>query len=167
MTPRLLVGLVLAVVVLLGPMSAASASELGDTTDWTDLDGRTWTGDDLDGRVVVLAFWATWCTPCRAELPDLRRLHERFAGDDVVLLGVALDSLERRRLRSFLLRHGIDWPQIHVPRGTESAIARRFGVGSVPATRILDRHGRVVARDLRGRRLEVVVESLRGTDPGR
>lgn len=133
---------------------------------WTDLDGRTWTTEDLEGRVVLLDFWATWCAPCLAELPNLRTIDRRFGARGLVLIGVALDTMDRRRLRAFLSRHDMRWPQVHVPRGVESDIAERFSVGAVPATLVFDREGRLVARDLRGRALELTIETLLGQEDG-
>ena len=133
------------------------ASSVWQDVAWVDLEGREWTRDQLQGRVVLLDFWATWCAPCLAELPRLKRLNERHAGRGFVLLGVALDTLDRRRLRSFLHRHGVGWPQVHDARGDA---ARAFGVEAVPSTMLVDPSGRVVARDFRGPALEAAVDAL-------
>lgn len=135
---------------------------LWSATKWTDLDGKVWTADELEGRVVLLDFWATWCAPCLAELPNLRQLAKRHPSDDLVILGITLDTLDRRRLRSFLRRHDITWPQVHQPQGVDGEIARRFNVEAVPSTFLVDRAGRLVARDLHGRALEVTVDTLVG-----
>ena len=140
--------------------TSADASSIWRSEEWTDFSGRRWTSRDLEGAVVVLDFWATWCTPCLAELPHLRRLDAAHGDRGLVLVGVALDTIERRELRAFLLRHDIVWPQVHVPRGVEAELARRFGIEAVPATLLVDRRGRIVARDLRGRALRAAVESL-------
>ncbi len=129
---------------------------------WTDLAGRQWTRAELEGRVVLLDFWATWCAPCLAELPHLEELHERYADRGFVLLGVALDTLDRRRLRSFLHRHDVRWPQVHESRGTDGEAARAFGVEAVPSTVLVDRSGRVVARGFRGPALAAAVDALLG-----
>ena len=76
------------------------------------------------------------------------------------IIGIALDAIDRRGLRSFLLRHDIDWAQVHEPNGVRSAIAQRFGVEAVPVTLLIDREGRVIARDLRGKALAAVVDTL-------
>lgn len=146
-------------------MLALLAGGPGTAADWSvaDLQGRTWGPEQFEGKVVLLDFWATWCPPCIAELPHLRRLDERFAGEDFVLIGVALDAIDRRGLRAFLRRHNVEWPQIHARRGVDSDLARHYSVEAVPATLVLDRRGRPVARDLRGQALELVIETLTET----
>ncbi len=132
---------------------------------WTDLQGRRWSASNLLGKVVVVDFWATWCPPCLAEIPQLKKLRQRH-GDRLVLLGVALDSLDRRRLTAFLHRQGMAWPQIHAPQGFRSEPADHFGIDTLPAIRIVDRRGRLVASDLRGRALEVTVRGLMSEGDG-
>ena len=142
-----------------GEPSAAPAS-VWDDVSWTDLEGRQWTRDELEGRVVLLDFWATWCAPCLAELPNLKELHQRYLDRDFLLLGIALDTIDRRRLRSFLHRHDVSWPQVHETRGTSSDAARAFDVEAVPSTVLIDSAGRIVARDFRGPALEAAVDAL-------
>lgn len=125
-----------------------------------DLQGERWHAETLLGRVVLLDFWATWCAPCLAELPNLRRLHEDFGDGDFVLLGVNLDRTSRAALRSFLLRHDMPWPQLHDGRGLGGPVPRRFGVDVVPRTVVVDRRGRMVAVDLRGEALYTLVRDL-------
>ncbi len=136
------------------------AGSIWQDTEWTDVEGHTWKADELHGRVVLLDFWATWCTPCLAELPNLRELHGRFGEEDLLIFGIALDAIDRRGLRSFLLRHDIEWPQVHEPDVNGSGLAKRFDVKAVPVTVIVDRQGRVVARDLRGPALAAVIDTL-------
>lgn len=133
---------------------------------WKDLEmedfgGRTWRPEDLLGRVVLLDFWATWCAPCLEELPNLRRIHDDLEG--VVVLGISLDEASRARLRSFLLRHEVDWPQVHDGLGLGGRVAKRFGVEAVPRTVVVDGRGRLVAVGLRGEALFVLLRDLSRT----
>lgn len=131
-----------------------------------DLTGDVWTASTLLDRVVLVDFWATWCPPCLAELPNLRRIHQELAGEDLVILGVSLNTTHRRSVRSFLLRHDMAWPQIHDGRGLEGALGQRFGVEAVPRTVVVDREGRLVAVDLRGEALYTVLRDLTQPAPG-
>jgi peroxiredoxin len=94
------------------------------------------------------------------ELPRLRRLHEELGDTGLVIVGVSLDTIEPRRLASWTRRNGLAWPQVHDGRGYNGALARRFGVEALPATVLVDRDGRVAARDLRGDRLEAAIRGL-------
>lgn len=155
--------------VLLGALTSlpTAADSIWQSEEWTDVQGHLWTSEKLEGQVVLLDFWATWCAPCLAELPNLRQLHERHTKDGLRIVGIALDAIDRRGLRSFLLRHDIGWPQVHASTGVESDLAQRFGVEAVPVTVLIDRKGRVIARDLRGVALAKVIETLLPSVEGR
>jgi thiol-disulfide isomerase/thioredoxin len=127
------------------------------------LDGHAFDSRDWKGRVVLVDFWATWCRPCVAELPNVRDVYDRYhaAGFDVV--GVSLDKT-RDRLSSFIQENSIPWPQIFFAgdTGWNNPLVRRFGVQAIPATILLDQDGRPAAVDLRGRDLEEQVARLLG-----
>lgn len=147
-------GLVLAVLLLglLAPMDARAQAE----TDWvaTDIEGREWSAAQLRGRVVLLDFWATWCAPCLADLPRLRRLHAELGPRGLVIVGISLDGLPQRDFRSWLQRQGVSWPQVREGGSYDGPLTTRFGVRAIPASFLFDRNGRLVARHLQGDALE-------------
>jgi thiol-disulfide isomerase/thioredoxin len=101
------------------------------------LHDKTHSLSDLQGRVVVLDFWASWCAPCRRSLPEINRLYDRY--DDVVFLGINNESqLAIRQTRS---RLSLEFP---ITLDSDGSISRLYGVQSIPTTVIIDRHGRVV-----------------------
>lgn len=109
------VGAGLLVLVLLplarAPEGAAGGELVGErapTLEAIDLDGRRWTLADADGRLVWINFWATWCPPCRTEMPMMQRLHERY-GDRILILGVDFGE-ERETVADFVDRYGITYP---------------------------------------------------------
>jgi thiol-disulfide isomerase/thioredoxin len=116
-----------------------------------DLEGKRWTAADLEGRVVLIDFWATWCAPCLVQIPELKRLRARY-GDRFEVLAISLDSRSRRDLVAWLNRQDIVWPQVHDGRAFSSPAARPFGVAALPAS-LLVVDGRIVAANLRGERL--------------
>ena len=124
-----------------------------------DLDGRLWTHERLKGRIVLVDFWATWCAPCLAELPHLKRARALY-GDDFEVLGVSLDTLDRRALVSWLSRQAVTWPQVHERGGFDDEIPASFGIDRLPTNFLLDRHGRLRALNVRGERLFVEIERL-------
>lgn len=140
------------------------AQEPGSTSIWAgieivDIEGRRYTTGDLEGRVVLLDFWATWCAPCLDEIPILMRARERHSEQDLLLIGISLDQAPRRDLLGFLRRQQISWPQVHDGRGLNGDLARRFRVEAVPRSVLVDARGNVVALDLRG---EVLLAALEG-----
>jgi cytochrome c biogenesis protein CcmG, thiol:disulfide interchange protein DsbE len=96
---------------------------------------------DYRGRVVVLNYWASWCTPCRQESPLLERWHKRISAQRGTVLGV--DSLDvTADARAFVRRFRLTYPML---RDRDGETQRRFGVTGYPETLVLDRRGRIAA----------------------
>jgi peroxiredoxin len=102
----------------------------------TTLDGETFTLSELRGKPVVLNFWATWCPPCRAELPELQAAAERYDGE-VVIAGVN-QSEPADAVRAFASQLGLNFV---VPLDADGAVSRLYGVRSLPTTFFIDRQG--------------------------
>jgi len=116
--------------------------------------------------VVLLDFWATWCAPCVAEMPNLRRAWERFGGSgDLVIVGLSLDQ-DPEKVREFAEQHRIAWPLIVRGAAAENPLARLYNVTSIPATFLIDREGKIVATDLRGPKLLEKLAELLPQAPG-
>jgi thiol-disulfide isomerase/thioredoxin len=133
-----------------------------------DLSGNSHKLSELRGSIVVLNFWATWCGPCRDELPLLSGLSRKYAGKKLRFVAVSLDdSRDRARIDQFLSRQHFD---LEVWIGADLDMLERAGLGNeVPATMILDEQGEIVARILGQAREEDVkapVEWLLGGKAG-
>jgi thiol-disulfide isomerase/thioredoxin len=101
-------------------------------------DGRLVTQDSLRGRVVLVNVWATWCAPCRVEMPALQQLADAYAADSVVVLGLSVDDGPAAEVDAFLAERHITYPVAIVDRGTVAAFG---GVRGYPTSMLLDRNG--------------------------
>jgi peroxiredoxin len=114
----------------------------------TDLQGKAWTLRELRGKVVLVNFWATWCPPCRKEIPDLDALSKEFGPKGLVILGISDETSDRIDL--FLKRQEINYP---VLLDAESAVHKQFHVEGIPKSFLYGRDGKLaaVAIDMRTR----------------
>ncbi len=106
--------------------------------DVTTLDGRRLTADSLRGRVVLVNFWATWCGPCRVEMPLLQRMHLRHRDAGFVLLGLSVDRGSADGVRAWLAERGVDYTVAVVGAAEERAFG---GVRGYPTSFLVDRSG--------------------------
>ena len=107
------------------------------------VDGKTIRSSDFKGKIVVLDFWATWCPPCRAEIPGFVELQKQYARDGVVVIGVSLDQGEPAAVKKFAEKLGVNYP---IVLGDQDIVRAFGGVESIPTTFIIDREGRIVSR---------------------
>ena len=106
----------------------------------TTLDGRHVTLQSLRGQVVLVNFWATWCPPCRVEMPGFQKVYERYASQGFTIVGVATDIGGSDKVRHFLSDRGVTYP-VAMANG---AIVRDFGgVHMLPTSFLIDRQGRI------------------------
>lgn len=99
---------------------------------------------DYEGKVVVLNFWATWCPPCRAEMPSIDRLSGDMSGGDFAVLALSTDRFDVKKITDFF--EEIEVQNLPVLQDRRGNVARMFGVLGLPVTVILDREGREIAR---------------------
>ena len=108
----------------------------------TDLEGRTIASADLRGKVVLVNFWATWCPPCRAEIPDLIKLQEKYR-DKLIVIGVSEDEIPPDEVKAFVADQKMNYPVAM----TTPALGKIFrGVSALPTTFVIDREGKLAQR---------------------
>ena len=137
-----------------GPVSAF---KLVDTT------GKTWTAADLKGRAVLLNFWASWCEPCRAEMPTLQQIADFYGADKLLVLTINFKEKPVRALQ-FAKSTGLSLP---VLLDTDGQAAQRWGVKVFPTTLTVDSQGQPLHRvqgevDWSGRAAEKLISGLMG-----
>jgi peroxiredoxin len=144
---RSLLGPAIAFVVVLGAVIALQVAQRGPRTgyaavDFTlpDLAGAPQKLSDLRGKIVFLNLWATWCPPCRAEMPSMQALYERLKDRDFAMVAVAEDT-DAAAVASFVKELGLTFP---VLLDTENHLPARLGVTGFPETFVIDRDGQVI-----------------------
>ncbi len=105
----------------------------------TTLDGKKLSMDDLQGKVVLLDFWATWCAPCREALPHMQQVAKKFKDEPLVILSVSLDSNEQA-WKEFIEKHEMTWLHYR-DGGFTGPISRMFAVNAIPHTFTIDTDG--------------------------
>jgi thiol-disulfide isomerase/thioredoxin len=105
----------------------------------TTVDGQRISMDDLQGKVVLLDFWATWCAPCREALPHIQKVAKKFQGEPLVILSVSLDS-DEQKWKEFIGKNEMTWPQYR-DGGFVGPIAKMFAVNAIPHTFTIDSDG--------------------------
>lgn len=109
----------------------------------TTLTGETVSSQDYDQKVLVVNFWATWCTPCVYEIPHLNDLYREFRSKGVEILAISMDSVDPEYVRRFTQQHRMKYP---VVVGAPSVGNDFGGVRAIPTTFIVDQQGKIVKR---------------------
>ncbi len=132
-----------------GPVSESVKAELDKPApDFTlkDLDGNTVRLSDLRGKVVFLNFWATWCPPCRAEMPDIEKVHQKYKDQDVVVLGIDLRE-SADTVRAFVEEGGYTWTFL---LDTTGKVGSMYNVSAIPTSYFVDKNGIIRAVTIGG-----------------
>jgi thiol-disulfide isomerase/thioredoxin len=120
----------------------------------------------LEGKVVVIDFWATWCGPCVAEMPHMKELYAKFHDQGVEFIGISLDQpgdgLDK--LKKFVEDKEIPWPQYYQGKGWESDFSASWGINSIPALFVIDAKGNLHSTEARGKLADVLPELIKKRD---
>ncbi len=137
--PIVLIALtVLAVAAACAPKAPEGPAVAAPDFKIQDLQGRTWTLADFKGKVLVINFWATWCPPCRREIPDFIETYAELKGRGLEILGVSVDDMAAPALLEWVRKQGINYP---VALATPEMVAAYEPGDYIPATIVVDRKG--------------------------
>jgi peroxiredoxin len=118
----------------------------------------------LRGKIVLIDFWASWCGPCRKEMPNVVKIYKKYKNKGFEILGVSLDQ-DKNRWTDAIKSDGMTWPQVSDLKHWESETAKQYGVQGIPYTVLIDKEGKIIAKGLRGPDLEKAIEdALKGNN---
>jgi len=113
----------------------------------------------LKGKYVLIDFWAAWCSPCRAENPNNVKLYKKYKNKGFEIFGVSLDNSKKAWINA-IKKDGLTWPQVSDLIGWKSKAGKLYGVQSIPHTVLLDKNGKIIAKNLRGEELNEKIAEL-------
>lgn len=116
-------------------------------------DGKTIKLSSLRGKYVLIDFWASWCGPCRKENPNVVRMYNKFKNKNFEIFGVSLDD-NKQKWTGAIAQDGLGWMHVSDLKGWQSQGAALYSVTAIPATFLIDKEGKIIAKNLRGEALE-------------
>ncbi|MBO9729990.1 MAG: TlpA family protein disulfide reductase [Chitinophaga sp.] len=116
---------------------------------------------DYRGKYVLLDFWASWCGPCRAENPNVLDNYEKYHSKGLEILGVSLDDKKDAWLKA-IKDDGLEWAHVSDLKGWKNAVAKEYNINAVPSNFLLDKEGKIIAKDLRGEELSQKLAEIFG-----
>lgn len=145
-----------------GSSASSLSGDIMETHDFTlnDLDGNTVTLSGYKGKIIVINFWATWCPPCKAEIPDFIEVNNEYEGKNVQFLGISAENIET--VRGFAKDYKINYVLLIDPGGT---VFRKWNVSAIPHTFIIDAEGKVALSQvglLNKNQLKNAIEKIKG-----
>jgi peroxiredoxin len=133
--------------------------EMAPEISLPQVDGSILKLSDLRGKIVLIDFWASWCGPCRAEFPNVKNLYARFQSKGFEIYGVSLDK-DRASWVSSISSLGLTWKHVSDLKFWACAPAKTYKVSGIPFTVLIDKEGKIIAKNLRGDDLEKKLEEL-------
>ena len=106
--------------------------------NFPDLDGKMVNLTDYKGKVVFLNIWATWCKPCRDEMPSMERLYQKLKAEDVIILAVSIDASAAKAVAPFVKDFNLNFPVLLDPQGSIKSL---YGTTGIPESFVIDKKG--------------------------
>jgi cytochrome c biogenesis protein CcmG, thiol:disulfide interchange protein DsbE len=133
-----------------------------------DIQGHLVRPSDLRGRPVLINFWATWCSPCREEMPSMNALYKDYHAKGLAIVAIAIDIGGKAVVAPFMQAYGLTFPVLLDP---QNMLGQRLQVPGIPTSYLLDKQGRIIglvigARDWNTRKIRYLVEQLLAEEGG-
>ncbi len=133
--------LALGLALLAGSASASVVGQSAPAVTFKDLAGKEVSLASLKGKVVVVDFWATWCGPCRVEIPGYIEMQKKYGKDGVVIIGVSLDQKGPKHVQKFVEQNAMNYT---IVMGDSDTVAAFGGFDSIPTTFLISRDGKIL-----------------------
>ena len=133
------VGLVLFVLLSTGSACAVGSEQMAPDFNLEDLNGNEISLSDFEGKVLFLNFWATWCPPCRAEIPDFIEVYNKYKDQGLAILGVSVDRISANKVEDFVIKNKMNYP---VAMATAELFKNYPSPSAIPTTLVIDGTGK-------------------------
>ena len=124
-----------------------------------DVNGKAVSLSSLRGKLVLIDFWASWCSPCRAENPNLVKQYKLYKDKGFEVIAVSLDS-DKAKWADAITKDGLPWLHVSDLKGWNNAVGRLYGIRAVPASFLISKEGQIIANDLRGETLNAKLAEI-------
>jgi peroxiredoxin len=115
------------------------------------------------GNITLLQFWASWCLPCRKENPSLKKLYQKYEKKGLVLKGISLDT-DKNLWQAAIKQEQLNWVQLSDMKGWSSVAAQQYGVRHIPTNYVIDKEGKIIAKNLTMEQLDTLLGKILGED---
>ena len=141
--PGFLIAIAITMAIIPPPSQALAKEDKHIASDFTlkDLDGNNVSLHQFRGKYLLINFWATWCGPCKIEMPSLEQLYRQFKSDRFDMLGISNDMFGKRVVKPYILAKKITFPMLLDQRMT---VSRQYGIVSLPTTILIDPQGIII-----------------------
>ena len=143
----------------LGALRNVSVGNAAPEITLPDPQGKDVSLSSLRGKYVLVDFWASWCGPCRQENPNVVRMYNQYKDKGFEIFGVSLDESRDKWLKA-IAQDKLTWPHVSDLKGWNSSAALLYNIQAIPQTLLLDKEGKIIAKNLRGKALEDKLASL-------
>lgn len=144
-----------------GKQTGINVGDFAPEINLPGLDDKMVPLSSLKGKYVLIDFWASWCPPCRRENPNVVRMYEKYKDKSFEIYGVSLDG-SKEKWAEAIQTDNLPWVHVSDLGGWNSSVVPQFSIAGIPHTILLDKEGKIIAKDLRGESLESKLAEVLG-----